>query len=75
MYLDKIMVDGAQQRLTIFRTFVSPHGMSTMQEESLFAFPGELDLHARTAGMDLVSRTSGWATVDVSEASDTIVSV
>lgn len=70
------MVNAANQRLTILRTFVDSHGLSTMLEESLFAFPSELDLHATAAGLRLETRRGGWGASGIDDSlTSNIVSV
>ncbi|MCC9053529.1 class I SAM-dependent methyltransferase [Microbacterium sp. F2E] len=73
-YFDKVLVDGYAQRLVIFRTFVTPQGVSTMVEESNFALLGELDLQATTAGFELISRTSDWRGAPASAQSPSFIS-
>lgn len=75
LHLSKILINGLDQKITIFRTFVTSNGVSTMLEESTFAFPAEIDLQAEEAGFRLDLRTEGWTTAIPRSASESIVTV
>ncbi|WP_019806228.1 class I SAM-dependent methyltransferase [Saccharomonospora halophila] len=58
--LDTISVDPAEQILTEIHTVIGAGTVSTYVEVSRYAWPAELDLMARLAGLERVERFADW---------------
>lgn len=53
-------VDAGRQLLMVVRTLLTDGEIVKTREMVRYSWPSELDLMARTAGLELVSRSSGW---------------
>jgi SAM-dependent methyltransferase len=73
--LDASRIDLATQRINSMHVFVGAEGLALWPVQLRYAWPGELDLMARLAGLRLRERHAGWAREPFSSASAGHVSV
>lgn len=67
--------DPANQRIDSTVVWLSPRGIRTHPVTLRYAWPGELDLMAQLAGLELVDRWGGWDRRPFTSASGTHVSI
>jgi SAM-dependent methyltransferase len=67
--------DPLTQRIRARRLVLGPAGVRTFPVELRYAWPSELDLMARLAGLDLTERWAGWSGEPFTASSRTHVSV
>ena len=53
--------DRASQQLRTRHIAIEPHGITSYPVKLRYAWPSELDLMGRLAGLDLAERYAGWA--------------
>lgn len=53
-------IDPGRQLMLVIRTLMTDDGMAKIREMVRYTWPSELDLMARIAGLELVSRSAGW---------------
>jgi SAM-dependent methyltransferase len=73
--LDVIMHDPVAQRIDGHHVVIRESGTRLFPMSLRYAFPSELDLMARLAGLELETRDGGWAGEPLTAASDVHVSV
>lgn len=54
-------IDSGRQLMLVIRTLMNDGGMAKARELVRYTWPSELDLMARIAGLELVSRSAGWS--------------
>jgi len=67
--------DPLTQRVRVQRLLVGPAGVRTFPLDLRYAWPSELDLMARLAGLELTERVAGWEGQPFTATSQTHVSV
>jgi SAM-dependent methyltransferase len=72
---DLVRHDALDQRLTVQRVDISTSGIRLDPLVLRYAWPAELDLMARLAGLELAHRWRGWDQADLSATDETHVSV
>jgi SAM-dependent methyltransferase len=73
--IDSAIHDPVQQRVEAMHTVIGPDGIALYPVVLRYAWPAELDLMARLAGLELEHRWGGWARQPFTAASDQHVSV
>lgn len=73
--LDASKIDLATQRITSMHVFVGAEGLSLWPVQLRYAWPSELDLMARLAGLELRERYASWTREPFTHASGGHVSV
>jgi len=58
--LDATRLDPVQQRVTSQHLYITPDGLKMFPVQLRYAWPSEIDLMARLAGLRLESRCGGW---------------
>ncbi|CAO5159640.1 Methyltransferase type 11 [Frankia sp. AiPs1] len=73
--LNATVHDPVAQRVRTRHLVLGPHGVRTYPVDLRYAWPSELDLMGRLAGLELTERWGGWAGESFTAASATHVSV
>ena len=73
--LDASRIDVATQRITSMHLFVGSEGLAMWPVQLRYAWPSELDLMARLAGLELRERYASWAREPFTSSSGAHVSV
>jgi hypothetical protein len=73
--LDASRIDVATQRITSMHLFVGAEGLAMWPVQLRYAWPSELDLLARLAGLELRERYASWAREPFTSSSGAHVSV